>query len=133
MKRRYSRAFTPPAPMVELRVRAPGGAERRKLEAKIDSGADLCIVPDDVVAELDLPPVRTVRAAGFDGAHREALLYHCSIELAGHHFPHVEALATRRRYTIVGRNVLQALVVRLDGPGSTLSIERPRVRRKARR
>jgi hypothetical protein len=89
--------------MVPVSVRAPGGLDVATLEGKLDTGADLSAVPERFIAELDLPPVRTVRAAGFLGE-----------------------LSTRRPYVILGRNVLRRLVVRLDGPGETLEIRLPR-------
>jgi predicted aspartyl protease len=128
VKRRYSRDFSPPAPTVPVVVRLPRGGESRELEGKIDSGADVCAIPEDVIAELDLPPVRIVRAAGFGGVLQDAILHHCAIELPGRRFDHVEALGTHRRYAIIGRNVLRELVVRLDGPGSMLSVTAPRSR-----
>ena len=132
MKRRYSSAFSPPAPMIPIVVKAPEGSESRTIEGKIDSGADICALPEEVVAELDVPPVRVVRAAGFDGGPREALLYHCALEVAGRRFSHVEALATRRRYAILGRNVLSELVTTLDGPRRMLTVTTGSRRRKTR-
>lgn len=53
MKRRLSRAFAPPAPMVPVSVRAPGGLDETILEGKLDTGADLSAVPERFIAELD--------------------------------------------------------------------------------
>ena len=117
--------------MLPVVISAPSGTEKKALEGKVDSGADLCAVPEDVIAELDAPPIRIVRAAGFDGTHREAMLYDCALEVAGQRFPHVEALATRRRYAIIGRKVLRALIVKLDGPKSSLTVMLGRPRNKA--
>lgn len=125
MRRQYSRDFLPPAPTAPLLIARPGGRAGKHLEGKIDSGADVCGVPEDVIAELDLQAVRVVRAAGFAGKLESATLYHCAIEFAGHRFDHVEALPTRRRYVIVGRNVLRELVVRLDGPKDSLTVTSP--------
>ncbi len=130
MKRALSRDFHPPAPLVPVVVRAPGEAEGQRLEGKIDTGADLCAVPAHVVAALDLPPVRTVRAASFEGVLHEVILYRCDLSLAGTTFTAVEALLTRRPYAIVGRNVLQKLVVRVDGPRQQLDISAPRRQRR---
>jgi predicted aspartyl protease len=125
VRRAYSRDFSPPAPVVPILVSVPGEAAGRRLEGKLDTGADLCALPDDVIAELDLPPVRVVRAAGFAGDTQEALLYHCAIEIAGFRVEHLEALATRRRYAIIGRNFLRRVVLRLDGPRRTLTLTIP--------
>jgi predicted aspartyl protease len=126
MRRAYSRSFDPPAPVVSLRLKAPGGTEVRSIDAKIDSGADLCCVPEHLVRALDLPPVRIVRAAGFAGAAREAVVFRVDIEIHGLEFPRAETLAFSRPYALVGRNVLRHVVVRLDGPKAQLDVRRPR-------
>lgn len=54
--------------MVPVRVRAPSGIDVVELDAKLDTGADLGAIPDGIIAQLDLPPVRIVRAAGFLGS-----------------------------------------------------------------
>lgn len=125
MKRAYSRDFSPPAPMLPLVVRSPGGTEMRHIEGKIDTGADICTLPDSVIADLDLPPVRIVRAAGFGGVLQDMLLFHVDLEVAGRRSKHVEALSTRRPYAIIGRNILQQFVIRLDGPRSMLTVSVP--------
>jgi predicted aspartyl protease len=112
--------------MVPVRVRAPGGVDALELDGKLDTGADLCAVPERYVAELDLPPVRTVRAAGFLGGLQEVVVYRVDVAIGTTLFPRVEALATRRPYAIIGRNVLRHLVVRLDGPRETVGIRRPK-------
>jgi hypothetical protein len=126
MRRRFSPAFEPPAPVVQLRLRAPGGNQSAGLDGKIDTGADLCGVPQQLVIDLDLPPVRNVRASGFAGAPRDVVVYRVDVEINGLVFPRVEALAIARPYVLVGRNVLRALVVRLDGPREQLDLRRPR-------
>jgi predicted aspartyl protease len=112
-------------------VRAPDGAGGLALDGKIDTASDLCAVPQGVAAELDLPPVRTVRAHGFSGPAQEAIVYRIDLELAGVVLPRVEAIATTRRYALIGRNALRAWILRLDGPREILEIRSPR-RRAAR-
>lgn len=120
MKRLYGRAFDPPAPVVPVRLRAPGQPDAAHADGTIDSGSDLCAIPDRLVAALDLPPVRSVRARGFAGAPVEVPVYRVDLEVDGFAFPRVEALPTARPYVLVGRNVLRRLVVRLDGPRELL-------------
>jgi predicted aspartyl protease len=134
MKRALSRAFDPPAPVVPIQLRAPGGVDSTTLEGKLDTGADLCAVPEHYVATLNLPPVRTVRASGFLGAPQETIVYRVDITIDGVDFSRVEALATRRPYAIIGRNVMRRLVLRVDGPKERLEIGLPRslARRTAR-
>jgi hypothetical protein len=49
VRRAYSRDFSPPAPIL---VSVPGEAAGRRLEGKLDTGADLCALPDDVIADF---------------------------------------------------------------------------------
>jgi predicted aspartyl protease len=126
MKRALSRDFDPPAPVVPTRIRAPGGLDAVAVEGKLDTGADLSAVPECFIAELDLPPVRTVRAAGFMGDLRDVLIYRVDVQIGDMTFLHIEALSTRRPYVILGRNVLRRLVMRLDGPRERLEIRLPK-------
>jgi predicted aspartyl protease len=126
MKRRLSHDFNPPAPMVPVRIRAPRGLDAATLEGKLDTGADLCAVPEHYLVELDLPPIRTVRAAGFTGDLEEIVVYRVDVEIGDMSFPRVEALPTRRPYVILGRNVLRRLVMRVDGPAELLEVRLPR-------
>lgn len=123
MRRALSRDFHPPAAMVPLRLRAPGGTEQAAVEGKIDTGADICAVPEGTIVDLDLPPTRVVRAAGFGGEPAEAIVYRVDLVLDGTTFHRMEALATRRHYAIVGRNVLSRLVLKIDGPGERLELK----------
>jgi predicted aspartyl protease len=131
VKRALSRAFDPPAPMVPVRIRVPDGLDSAELEGKLDTGADLCAIPDRYVAELDLPPLRTVRAAGFLGGLQDTIVYRVDIAIDGMHFPAIEAVATRRPYVIVGRNILRRVVMRVDGPAEKLEIGLPKARKRA--
>jgi predicted aspartyl protease len=102
--------------------------DRRPVDAKIDTGADLCGVPHSLVDELDLRPFRGVRAAGINGVMGEVPVYRIEIHLDDMRFADVEALSTRRAYLIVGRNVLQHLVFRYDGPRGVIEIRDPRAK-----
>jgi predicted aspartyl protease len=133
MKRSYSDAFNPPAPVLRVVARAPLGADARRLEGKVDTGSDICALPEYVIEALDPSPVRLVRAAGFSGAPIEMVVFRVDLEVEGRPFVRVEALATRRPYAIIGRNVLRSLVITLNGPRSELDLQAPRVATQSRR
>jgi hypothetical protein len=81
-------------------------------------------VPDVVIADLALPPVGTVRAAGYAGELRELASYRVDVVIDGTLHRQVKALSTRRPYFIVGRNVLRFYLLRLDGPKARLELKR---------
>jgi predicted aspartyl protease len=122
MKRPYSTAFDPPAPVLRVVARGPGGVDVRYIEGKVDTGSDICALPEHVIADLDPPPVRQVRAAGFSSLPVEMVVFRIDLEVEGTKFERIEALATRRPYAIIGRNVLRRLVLTLDGPRGELEL-----------
>jgi predicted aspartyl protease len=130
MKRRYSTAFDPPAPVLRVVARAPQGSDARRLEGKVDTGSDICALPEFVMEELDPLPVRIVRAAGFSGSPVEMVVYRVDLEVEGMAFSRVEALSTRRSYAIIGRNVLRRLILTLNGPRNELVLRLPRATTK---
>ena len=122
MKRAYSRLYHPPAPVVPVGIRVPTSERRLELDGKIDTGADVCGIPQAVVAVLDLAPYRTTRVAAFMTLPRDVDLYRLDFELAGRRFERLEAVATLRPYVTLGRNLLRHLVLRLDGPHERLEL-----------
>ena len=120
MKRRYDPGFVPPAPMIDVRLVSVEG-RIRTTPAKLDSGADLSAVPRDLIELAGLLPERLLRAASFHGDFTDVHLYRIALEIDGLLLEGVDALATRRPYVILGRNVLRHFVTRLDGPAETLT------------
>ena len=96
--------------------------------ARFDTGADLCGIPERLLVELDLPPIRSVRAIGFTGSARDVVVYRVDVEVDGLVFPRVETLAVDRAYALPGRNLLRMLIVRLDGPREWLDLRRARIK-----
>lgn len=125
MRRSLSREFRPPAAVVPVLLRAPGGDVVAATDALIDTGADVCVVSERLAAALDLPPVRLARVAGIFGMRREVISYRVDLEIVGLGAFHVEAFGIPGERTIVGRSVLQHLILRVDGPGETVDLNLP--------
>ena len=124
----------PPAPVVPVVVRAPRGVEAVTVDAKLDTGADVCTLPVHVVQQLDLPAVRTARAAGFSGIAVDVIVYAADFELDDHRLEALDVVVTERPYALLGRNLLRRLVLHLDGPRATLDLNvAPPGRRPRRR
>jgi predicted aspartyl protease len=114
--------------MVSLGVREPGTRAWLELDAMIDSGSDLAGVPSSVAEALNLPPVRLQTATGFDGRPTPVPIFRVDLEISAVEFLRVEAIAVGRPYALIGRNVLNRLLVELDGPREQLAV---RSRRRA--
>ncbi len=119
----YERRYTPPAPVLPVRVGRPGAVPTVLVAAMVDTGADLSVLPRGLPAHLGLPTVGRLTVAGIDGLPRSLPVY--AAEVA------VEAYRTAIRVVslgvtpLIGRDLLNKLVVHLRGPEATLDIDLP--------
>jgi predicted aspartyl protease len=122
-KHAYSSSFRPPAPVLAVRVSAPGREPAVGLLALIDSGADLSVVPRSTPDALALPQVSTTNLQGVTGVAERTSVHAAAFEIAGS-TELVEVVAWGDE-AIVGRDLLNRFVLELDGPRETLTISAP--------
>lgn len=115
-------------------VRAPGGVDWVEVDAKVDTGADVCTLPLHVARRLDVPAVRVARATDFSGAPVEVIVYAADFDLDDRWLEALDVLVTERPYALLGRNLLRRALLHLDGPRGRLdlSIASPGRRRSKR-
>ena len=110
--------FEPPAPVADVMVRNyETGAVLADVPMLLDSGADVTLLPRAVLGPLGLTPLadKHYELVGFDGrpssveAARLELLF-CRRVFQG------QFLLIDQEWGILGRNVLNAVAVLLDGP-----------------
>lgn len=118
MSEPYATKYQPAAPSVAVYFGVPG--ERTSFgpfEAIIDSGADISIMPSSLIAEMGLASVFEGRVRGQWSASKAVHMYLVDVELANHRLPSVMlARDDDGDEIILGRNVLNKLVILLDGP-----------------
>lgn len=118
---KYDDNYEPPAPAVKLIVYRPFSEESVTGIGKIDTGADITVIPSKWVKELSLIPASVVCIRGYDGRLREAYTYYVRIEFQGFKFPLVETLSSNRQDALIGRDILNKLKLELNG--KTLNFE----------
>jgi len=108
--------FEPPAPVVRARVRGPGDLVSADVPMLIDTGADVSIIPLSIAtavgAEAEPSHVLIQFYGGNELTYSEAEL---QVEFLRYRFRGPFLLA-ESGYGILGRNILNLLVVTLDGP-----------------
>lgn len=110
--------FTPPAPTASVTLRHPTtGAEAAEVTMLIDTGADVTLIPRAVVDALGLEVVggAAYELVGFDGHAQvasavEARMIFCRRSFRG------RFLVTLDAHGVLGRNILNAVSIVLDGP-----------------
>jgi hypothetical protein len=114
--------FLPPAPVVDLRV--SGGSSVETVEALIDSGADATCIPEHVVERLELQPISILLVGGAGGTAENRFVYRAlSLRLEHISLDNYAVIAMPIEYGIIGRDLMNRLRIRLDGPELRFAIE----------
>jgi len=93
----------PPAPFVDVLILHPSRREQtRPIRGKLDSGADISVIPEEVADELRLIPAREIQARGYDGVARDIQSYFVALEIEGCPIQLVEVIASHRADALLG-------------------------------
>jgi hypothetical protein len=110
--------FDPPAPVAYVVVRNPiNGKSLLSIPMLLDTGADITLVPSSVVDTLELILVSDVQyeLANFDGQLSNTAATRLEL-IFGRRTFRGQFLLIDQAWGILGRNVLNALRLTLDGP-----------------
>lgn len=127
---RYDTRFDPPAAVVPVRVSKPLGEDAVLVPMLVDTGADCTLLPMSTIRQLALPQVEVIALSGIGGARQRSTVHAAAIQLGV-----LRLLARVVAFTdeaILGRDILNQVLMTLDGPGLTASIAgRSRRRRRS--
>lgn len=118
----YTSDFDPPAPELPLLVLSHERDTSVLVSALVDTGADVSVLPRDVVDHLGLPAIDhvDVRMTGADAGR--VPLHLADVEIAGQRTT-IEVLALGSE-ALIGRNLLASVILVLDGPRRELTVSR---------
>ena len=119
----YNREFEPPAPTVPIRIASPASNNAETLEALLDSGADISVVPTEASERLGLLRVDRTRVVGFGAEATDATVYSASIGLEEDSARIERVVSWGENYAIIGRDIMNRWRTTLDGPSQTTRIE----------
>jgi len=116
----YQQSYIPSMPVVEVTIKAMKG--QVTLPAIVDSGADATMIPLPILQQIGGRYVSPARLRGITGDSQLIKLYLVNIEVGGEVIHAIEAIATSDDELILGRDVLNQLVVTLHGTAEIVEI-----------
>ena len=128
----YDSSYLPPMPVLRLRLSAPGEAPNATpLSAIVDTGADATLIPSIYLEQVEAIASGDAILRGVFGEAREIHLYEVDLHVDTLLLPGV--LVVGDDYgteVILGRDILNKLILLLDGQGSETDVfeQRPKWR-----
>ena len=118
MIRPYSTESYPPAPVLDVYLSLPDGFNwQGPFQAQLDSGADVTIVPWSILAFLDAPAMDEIAVISQWRDRHVMRLFQVDIRLGEILLPAIDVASDRLSHDLLlGRNVLNRLDLRLEGP-----------------
>lgn len=122
MSYEYDDKYSPPAPVLRVTVRSPGDSTRQvTTDALVDTGADITCLPGAIVKAIGGEPASTYSVHGINEAFIGAAdSYFLEFEIAP--IKKITEAIVIGDELILGRNLLNELMLQLDGPARKLSI-----------
>ena len=133
----YSNKKYPPVPILHIQLSVPGESSKTEmLPALIDTGFDFSLIPEKWLYEIDAPRSRPARARGLWSPYHEVTLFFVDIHLDIGILPGIEVVRVSKaegifenEEIVLGRNVLNKLILLLEGPQQQTTILERRPRR----
>ncbi len=130
VKVRYSDDYNPPFPILEIALSLPRAMETLgPFPAVVDSGADASLVPKNLLAQLGAESCAQASLRGPWGKRRLIYTFLIDIWIGDHVIPNIEVVGDNLSQDIIlGRTLLNKMIILLDGPETTLYVltRRPR-------
>ncbi len=119
----YDTTYVPPAPIVRVFLVNPFNPSlQMQLLGLIDTGADITVVPEEVVARLGLIHQGDILVRDFSRVPSFRPTYLVDLQIGHHWFDLVEIISAPTNELLLGRNVINSLDLRLNGPQLVLEI-----------
>lgn len=114
----FLRTYFPPMPVLDLSLCAPGSdGWNGPFTAVVDSGADYTIVPWTLLKPLDPPVVRPATLSSQWQGKRSVYVYEVDLRIGTMILPGIDVAGDPfSDDVLLGRNVLNRLDLRLEGP-----------------
>ena len=122
----YDNRQDPPAAIIDVSIENPflSGVSITK-PALLDTAADITAIPEAVVKPLGLQVAHTTTASGLDHVSIVRRSYIVNLRVAGTTFERISAIEWPGPEILLGRDVLNAFEIKLDGKNRRFEMHDP--------
>lgn len=119
-----NKTYDPAAPVIKIGISRSVSIEPSvHLTALVDSGADASMIPINILQTVDAKYLMTKQMRGVSGHPIVVEMYLVTLFIGQYQFPNIEAIAaTENAETIVGRDVLNDMIVTLNGLANVIEM-----------
>ncbi len=126
MRFTYSRNAKYPELVVPTVLTSGEGQRILDADAKIDTGADVTIIPETIRKILNLQPAGQVTGVGARGERWHAIpTYFIRIRPANLDWFEIEVVTSPHDYLLLGRDVLNQCILLANGPAGFFQLDLP--------
>jgi hypothetical protein len=126
MRFRYSRGNILPELVVPVVIGSEENQRVKDVDGKIDTGADMSVIPGAVRAALNLPRSGVAKCRGARGEKWENVpTYIVRVRIAGGQWLSIDVVETTSSYMLLGRDVLNHYVLVANGPDQIFDLSLP--------
>jgi hypothetical protein len=114
--------YTQQAPVIPLDVISPIHGGKRRIKFRVDTGADMTIIPGALVPELGTRAFNEIIMADYDSRQMRYKAHVIHLALHGRLFENVEVVASETDTAYLGLDILNQPKLTLDGPKKQLVV-----------
>jgi predicted aspartyl protease len=123
MKYLYNKSYQPAAPVIVIYLAYPeANWQVGPISGLVDTGADGTLVPQTILDQIGAPLIDQVRLRSHWGEWHQAHIYVVDFGISQIRLPSIEVVGDGGNEIVLGRNVINSLRLKLDGPRQQVEI-----------
>lgn len=123
MKFDYSHDIFPPGLIISVYISSLGTKNKKQSKAKIDTGADISAIPDELRQELRLPPRGAVWIRGtLDKEPKAFPTFFVTLSINQLFSFELQVISLPRKYSLIGRDALNQIILHANGPSEVFEL-----------